>query len=83
MKKKAVLIFVVLFVIASVAAVIAIEKNSKTPMERFLETSQTTKQPDNYIPAKIIDYDGGLQYEFLSYELIDDKDIEKQKKYKA
>ena len=83
MKKKAVLIFVVLFVIASVAAVIAIEKNSKTPMERFLETSQTTKQPDKYIPAKIIDYDGGLQYEFLSYELIDDKDIEKQKKYKA
>ena len=83
MKKKAVLIFVVLFVIASVAAVIAIEKNSKTPMERFLETSQTTKQPDNYIPAKIIDYDGGLQYEFLSYELIDDKDIEKQTKYKA
>ena len=60
-----------------------VEKKSMTPMERYLETVQTTKQPVTYIPAKIIDTDGGLQYEFLSYELIDDKDIEKQTKYKA
>ena len=83
MKKKAVLIFIALFVIASTVGVMLIEKNSKSPMDRFLETSQTTTQPDNYIPAKIIDNDGGLQYEFLSYDLIDDKDIETQTKYKA
>lgn len=83
MKNKAIPIVIALIAIVVIVFVINIENNSKTPMERFLETSQTTKQPDNYIPAKIIDYDGGLQYEFLSYELIDDKDIEKQTKYKA
>ncbi len=83
MKKKAVLIFVALFAIASAVGVMVIEKNRKTPMERYLETSQTTTQPEKYIPAKIVDYDGGLQYEFLSYDLIDDKDIETQTKYKA
>ena len=83
MKKKAVLIFIALFVIASTVGVMVIEKNSKSPMDRFLETSQTTTQPDNYIPAKIIDNDGGLQYEFLSYDLIDGEDIETQTKYKA
>ncbi len=83
MKKKAVPVVVVLIAMLAIAFVIRIEKNSKTPMERFLETSQTTKQSDNYIPAKIVDYDGGLQYEFLSYDLIDGKDIETQTKYKA
>ena len=83
MKKKAVLIFVVIFVIASVAAVIAIEKNRNTPMERFIKTVQTTKHADDYVPVKILNNDENVQYEFLSYDLIDDKDIEKQTKYKA
>ena len=83
MKKKAVLFFVVLFVIASVAAVIAIEKNRNTPMERFIKTLQTTKHADDYVPVKILNNDENVQYEFLSYDLIDDKDIEKQTKYKA
>lgn len=83
MKRKAVPIIIVLTALAAIVLVINIEKNRKTPMERFLETSQTTKQPVTYIPSKIIDNDGALQYEFLSYELIDDKDIEKQTKYKA
>ena len=83
MKKKAVLIFVVIFVIASVAAAIAIEKNRNTPMERFIKTLQTTKHADDYVPVKILNNDKNVQYEFLSYDLIDDKDIEKQTKYKA
>ncbi len=83
MKKKAVPVVVVLIAILAIAFVIRIEKNSKTPMERFLETSQTTTQPEEYIPAKIVDNDGGLQYEFLSYDLVDGKDIETQTKYKA
>lgn len=83
MKKKLSVIVAALALVGLIAAVIAIERKSKTPMDRYLETYQTTKQPDNYIPAKIIDNDGGLQYEFLSYDLIDDKDIETQTKYKA
>ena len=81
--KKAVSVVIVLTALAAIVLVINIEKNRKTPMERFLETSQTTKQPVTYIPSKIIDNDGALQYEFLSYDLIDDKDIETQTKYKA
>jgi len=83
MKKKLPVIVVTLALVGLVAAVIAIERKSKTPIDRFMETTQTTKQPVKYIPAKIIDNDGGLQYEFLSYDLIDDKDIETQTKYKA
>ncbi len=83
MKKKLPVIVAALALVGLVAAVIAIERKSKTPMDRYMETTQTTKQTDNYIPAKIIDNDGGLQYEFLSYDLIDDKDIETQAKYKA
>ena len=80
MKKKLPVIVVTL---ALVAAVIAIERKSKTPIDRYMETTQTTKQTVKYIPAKIISNDEELQYEFLSYDLIDDKDIEKQTKYKA
>ena len=83
MKRKVSISVAILALIALAAAVVLIEKKSKTPMERYLETTQTTKQPVKYIPAKIIDNDGGLQYEFLSYDLIDDKDIETQTKYKA
>ena len=83
MKRKAVPIIIVLTALAAIVLVINIEKNRKTPMDRYMETTQTTKQTENYIPAKIIDNDGGLQYEFLSYDLIDDKDIETQTKYKA
>ena len=81
--KKASLIVMALFVILSVIAVMLIEKNRKTPQDRFLETSQTAKQADGYVPVKIINNEGNLQYEFLSYEFVDDKDIEKQTKYKA
>ena len=83
MKKKLSVIVAALALVGLIAAVIAIERKSKTPMDRYLETTQTTKQQVKYTPAKIIDDDGGLQYEFLSYDLIDDKDIEKQTKYKA
>ena len=83
MKRKLSISVAILALIVLTAVVVLIEKKSKTPMERYLETTQTTKQPVKYIPAKIIDNDGGLQYEFLSYDLIDDKDIETQTKYKA
>ena len=52
-------------------------------MQRYFETSQTTKNTDKYTPVKITNDDGNLQFEFLSYDLIDDKDIEKQTKYKS
>lgn len=52
-------------------------------MERFLETSQTTMHVDDYVPVKILMDNKNIQYEFLSYDLIDDKDIETQTKYKA
>jgi len=83
MKKKLPVIVVTLALVGLVAAVIAIERKSKTPMDRYMETTQTTKQTVKYIPAKIISNDEELQYEFLSYDLIDDKDIETQTKYKA
>ena len=83
MKKKLSVIVLTLALVGLIAAVIAIERKSKTPMDRYLETTQTTKQQVKYTPAKIIDNDGSLQYEFLSYDLIDDKDIETQTKYKA
>ena len=83
MKKKLSVIVAALALVGLIAVVIAIERKSKTPMDRYLETTQTTKQQVKYTPAKIIDNDSGLQYEFLSYDLIDDKDIETQTKYKA
>ena len=83
MKKKTTVIFVALFVIASAVGVMVIEKSRKTPLDWFLETSKATKQMENYIPVKLLNNDGNVQYEFLSYDLIDDKDIEKQTKYKA
>ena len=83
MKKKAILIVIALIVIVAVVFVIKIEKKKTTPMERFLESSQTTQKPETYVPAKIISDGGDLEYEFLSYDLIDDKDIQTQTKYKA
>ena len=83
MKKELPVIVAVLALVGLVAAVIAIERKSKTPIDRYMETTQTTKQTVKYIPAKIISNDEELQYEFLSYDLIDDKDIETQTKYKA
>lgn len=44
MKNKAIPIVIALIAIVVIVFVINIENNSKTPMERFLETSQTTKQ---------------------------------------
>ena len=83
MKRKVSISVAILALIALAAAVVLIEKNSKTPIDRYMETTQTTKQTVKYIPAKIISNDEELQYEFLSYDLIDDKDIETQAKYKA
>lgn len=83
MKRKVSISVAILALIALAAAVVLIEKNSKTPIDRYMETTQTTKQTVKYIPAKIISNDEELQYEFLSYDLIDDKDIETQTKYKA
>ena len=81
--KKAVSVVIVLAALAAIVLVINIEKNRKTPMERFLEISQTTNKAEGYVPAKILMDNKSIQYEFLSYELIDDKDIEKQTKSTA
>ena len=83
MKKKAAIVIIALIAILSIFFVIMNEKNMKTPVERFLETSQTTSKAENYVPVKILMDNKNIQYEFLSYDLIDDKDIVKQTKYKA
>lgn len=83
MKKKATVIVSVIVLSILLFAVIILEKSNKTPMQRYLESSQIAKATDNYIPVKLLNDDGNLQFEFLSYDLIDDKDIEKQTKYKA
>ena len=71
--KKASLIVMALFVVASVIGVMVIEKNRKSPQDRFLETSQTAKQAEGNSPVRILNNEGNLQYEF-----VDGKDIEKQ-----
>ena len=83
MKRKATVLVSVIVLSILLFAVIILEKSSKTPMQRYLETSQPAKSSDKYIPIKILNDDGNLQFEFLSYELIDDKYITKQTKYKA
>lgn len=92
MKKKTAFIAIFLTAIASAVGVTTIAKNRMTPTERYLESPQAFGQiqlssgnsgDSNYIPKEIINDEGNLKYEFLSYELIDDKDINKQTKYKA
>lgn len=82
--KRIVKVIAITFLFAAVITVVFFIENSRmSPMERFLESSQTTMKADNYIPVKITNNGKNLQYEFLSYELVDDKDIEKQTKYNA
>lgn len=90
MKKKTLFAAVTLTAVAAFVGVITIEKNSRTPVQRYIastiqENLEATEKSDKniYIPKKINSSSNNLQYEFLSYEIIDDKDIEKQTKYKA
>lgn len=65
---------------AVVTAVLLIEKGSKTPVERYLETKEfITSDPSD----KVFVYNEKhtVKYEFLSYEIIEDTDIAKQTKY--
>ena len=90
--KKNTIVLISAILVVLIVAVVAIERNSKSPMDRFLETNQSSGQlllaasksdKSNYTPKEIINNEGNLKYEFLSYELIDDKDIVIQTKYKA
>lgn len=90
--KKTKIILLTLIIIVLVIVVIAIESTNITPMDRYLEiiqsseTKQVTSETNikrDYIPKEIINDDGNLKYEFLSCDLIDDKDIANQTKYKA
>lgn len=83
MKRTTTVLVAVMMLSILLFTVITVENNNKTPMQRYLETSQTTKNSDKYIPVKILNDDGNLQFEFLSYDMIDDKDIARQTKYKA
>lgn len=92
MKKKAALIAISLTAIASAVGVTAIAKDRMTPAEKHLEAPQAFGQiqlssdksgNSNNTTKEILNNEGNLKYEFLSYELIDDKDINKQTKYKA
>lgn len=88
MKKSATLIITAIISIILIMAVLVIESKSKTPMDRYMETSQPTGSSrsiieSSYTPKEIISNGNNLKYEFLSYELIDDKDIAKQTKYRA
>ena len=92
MKRNAKVIAIVLVSVVLIIVIIVLEKNSKTPMERYLERTQTFGQinsssvgkldESNNSSKEIVNYANNLKYEFLSYELIDDKDITKQTKYK-
>lgn len=90
--KKVELIISTLTIIALSMAVIIIERKKKTPMDRYLETVQSSvriqvtseiSDKRKYIPKEIINDGGNLKYEFLSCDLIDDEDIANQTKYKA
>ena len=107
MKKKALPFVIIVSAIAVIVSVIIIEKNNKSPVERYLDTSQTfengtnepaeetyaTKMSDNTslgskpdaardgISGTVLNTTHTVQYEFLSYEFIDDADIAVQSKY--
>ena len=66
MKRKATVLVSVIVLSILLFAVIILEKINKTPMHRYLETSQRAKPTDDYIPAKLLNDDGNLQFEFLS-----------------
>lgn len=100
--KKRIYIFVLSLFVVVLIAVVLIESNSKSPKDRFIETSETVEsemtesslitsissgeaiteksEPDLSI---IFNLTHTVQYEFLSYEMVDDTDIAKQTKYKA
>ena len=80
--KKITLIITAILLTILLTAVIAIENKSQSPLNRYLETTRESDKSD-YIPKEIINNLNNIRYEILSYELIDDKNIEKQTKYKA
>ena len=65
MKKKAALLVMAFFVIASVVGVMVIEQNRKPPQDRSLQTSQTAKQAEGYSPVRILNNEGNLQYDLF------------------
>ena len=75
MKKSATLIITAIISIFLIMAVLVIESKSKTPMDRYMETSQPTGSSrsiieSSYTPKEIISNGNNLKYEFLSYELM-------------
>ena len=87
---------VVIFALAAAIAVILIENNSRTPMERYLHAtgagvnaaSNTNGVSDGIkgtggASPVILNNTHTVECEFLNYEIIDDADIASQTKYKG
>lgn len=103
MKKLILPIAFTISAIATIFCVAMIEKNKKTPVERYLDTSQTSENSYNEPTVELIENDlpnnlnndtdpaitnnvilnktHTVQYEFLSYEIINDTEIANQTKY--
>lgn len=108
MKKKVLPFVIIISAFIVIVSVMIIEKNNKTPVERYLDTSQNAENSINepsaesYISITTVDsslvsdvedtrsegVSGAVlntthtaQYEFLSYEFVEDVDIASQTKY--
>lgn len=86
MKHKILVLICVITALVMIFCILSIENNRKSPMARYLETTkeESLNTDNKYLSNRVIYNDTRtLQYEFLSYDLIDDKDIAKQTDYKA
>ena len=96
MRKIITTVTVVIFALAAAIAVILIENNSRTPMERYLHAtgagvnaaSNTNGVSDGIkgtggASPVILNNTHTVECEFLNYEIIDDADIASQTKYKG
>lgn len=88
MKKVNILISLTLMIVA-VITVLYIEKNNKTPQERYAETAGLNRKAlseDSLLTGeekstKILNQTNTIEYEFLSYEIVDDYDVVNIHKY--
>ncbi len=91
MKKIIMIMLLCISVAAVIFAVNTIENKKKTPEERRQQTEQEKKEqkrePEEKIEEQskkvILSESRSLEFEFLSYDMIEDTEIEKQETYKA
>ena len=98
MKRALSILLIVILGIVLMVTVNVIEKNNQSPQARYLEVSRNNTDHRNEFNASgtivnineegkavsiILNRTHSVQYEFLSYEIIDDTEIAKQTKYKG